>query len=86
MAKRDLVLSRGEAAVLDRLRDEAVELARLARHVAAVKARRALLIVKARRAGIPARTIAASAGVSNVAVLLIANAWTKRAGSPGAPA
>jgi len=66
MARRELVLSRGEQAVLDRLMDEAEALALLSRRVRECKRRRALLIVKARHANIPARTIEKYACITNV--------------------
>lgn len=75
MRKKHHVFSRGEQATLERLTEasDAVALDR-ARLAGSVR-RRDLLIAKCRRADIPARHVAAHAGVTNVAVLRIAAAW-----------
>ena len=61
-------VTRGHAALIDRLRDEAIAIAR-ARHLLAHHRRmRNLLIEKARCAGFTVREIEKHAGVSNVRV------------------
>lgn len=75
-SRRVLVLSRGEESTVDRLKDEAAEVARLKALLSAAEARRNLLILKLRHAGLPGRFIEQHAGMSNVAIFQL----EKRAG------
>lgn len=80
MPKTIRQLTRGEEALLDRLRDEAAEIARLRAHLAAAKRRRDALIAKARYAGFTVREIEKVAGISNARVAQLGLPWR----NPGA--
>lgn len=78
MAERRLVLTAAEQSHLDLLAQDA---ARIKMHTRS----RNLLIVKLRRAAVPARTIAKYAGATDVSVLMIAKRNEARRGTAQEP-
>ncbi len=82
MAKTALTLTRGEQALIDRLKNERAEIARHTRRLRQHRMWRNQLIVKARVAGFSGRQIAPVVGISNVEISRIYRQYLTRTPQP----